>query len=152
MRALLDPVGIGYAFMGRFLGARPEDPSLYPDEGWLDFALVQKSDLFRQGSESILRGLGLGHRIALMCSEKDPFDCHRAVMIARHFDLNGVSAGHVLCDGRLMSQRELDQRIMAAWHDGQGDLFDTERDTLPEKERMARAYRKRNMEIAHRAW
>ncbi len=81
--------GIRYSFMGKFFGARPSEKELYCAEGYLDFERVRKSERFIKGFNNVMLGLQRGYNIAFMCTEKDPFDCHRAIMVARAFDLAG---------------------------------------------------------------
>ena len=82
--------GITYFFMGKFFGARPDNTDLYSKEGYLDFEKTSRSDLFITGMENVKLGLKKGNNIVLMCTEKDPIDCHRAIMVARAFSLEGI--------------------------------------------------------------
>lgn len=77
--------GITYIHMGRELGARPSDLNLYSD-GRVDFEKLAKSELFNCGYARLLDGIGKNFRICLMCSQKDPLICHRAILISRCFE------------------------------------------------------------------
>ena len=103
--------GITYFFMGKFFGARPDNTDLYSKEGYLDFEKTSRSDLFITGMENVKLGLKKGNNIVLMCTEKDPIDCHRAIMVARAFSLEGIDIQHILPDGKLQTQQELDRRL-----------------------------------------
>ena len=74
---------IHYIFMGKELGAKREDRTLYTSEGYLDFEKVRETSLFISGIDRIKNGLEKGYNIALMCTEKDPIDCHRNILVAR---------------------------------------------------------------------
>ena len=76
---------ITYYYMGTYFGARRKERELYTPEGYLDFEKVRKQTSFRQRVSSIITGLERGNNIALMCTEKDPFDCHRAILVGRGF-------------------------------------------------------------------
>ena len=39
------------------------------------------------------------YRIALMCAEKEPLDCHRTHLVAKELDADGVEVMHILADG-----------------------------------------------------
>lgn len=143
--------GIKYSYMGKHFGARPMELSLYSSDGCLDFEKVTQSERFRVGMENVILGLEHGNRIALMCTEKSPFDCHRAIMVARAFDMNGIEVNHILPDGKIQTQKELDERLLDTYFSDRGQLsmFDDQNITS-EEEYILRAYRKRNKEIGYR--
>lgn len=43
--------------------------------------------------------------------KRHPIDCHRAIMVARAFSLEGIDVQHILPDGKLQTQQELDRRL-----------------------------------------
>src|SRR5262245_1071757 len=57
--------GITYVFLGRELGGRVEDRTLYRN-GRVLYARLAQTDLFKQGITRVVRG-AREHRIALMC-------------------------------------------------------------------------------------
>lgn len=142
---------INYSYMGKYFGARPTDLSLYTTEGYLDFEKVSQSELFNIGVENVILGLEHGNRIALMCTEKDPIDCHRAIMVARAFDLKGIEVSHILPDGNIQTQRELDNRLLDLYFGDREQLsifnYNTE---ITDDEYLVQAYRKRNEQIGYR--
>lgn len=133
---------VNYAHMGKFFGARLADKSLYTEQGYLDFEKVRASQTFKRGMENVMLGLNKGYNVALMCTEKDPFDCHRAIMVARGFELNGVNASHILSDGTIITQAKLNSRLL--------DKYVPDRSSLPEGEALAFAYRQRNVDIGYK--
>ncbi|MDY3740904.1 MAG: DUF488 domain-containing protein [Selenomonadaceae bacterium] len=141
--------GIGYHYAGAYFGARQEDEYLYNKEGYLDFNKVRQSQKFNKGVEGVKRGLEQGHSIALMCTEKDPIDCHRAIMVARGFELVKIPVEHILHDGKLQSQHELNMRLLDMFHKDrqQLSLFD---DDMSEEEYLEDSYAKRNKDIGFR--
>ncbi len=86
LEKLLNKNNIKYFRMGSYFGARQTDPEYYHEDGYLDFELYRNSDRFKKGMESVKKGLN-DYNIALMCTEKHPIDCHRAIMVARGFEL-----------------------------------------------------------------
>jgi uncharacterized protein (DUF488 family) len=84
--------GIDYRFAGDHLGGRPKDPTCYkrgvlPPEGAdylqeVDYEEVARREPFRAGVQRLLE-LAAAHRVAIMCSEEDPAECHRRHLIAR---------------------------------------------------------------------
>lgn len=155
IEAALRMNGIEYSFMGKFFGARPKEPELYCAEGYLDFERVRDTERFRKGLESVSRGLEQRSGIALMCTERDPIDCHRAIMVARGFELAGIEAAHILEDGSLQRQRELNERLLNRYFPNrdQLDIFalmGSGAAQAKEADPLREAYRLRNREIGYR--
>jgi hypothetical protein len=44
-------------------------------------------------------------RIAIMCAEGEPLDCHRTVLVARVLTEHGVTIDHIHGDGRIESRQ-----------------------------------------------
>lgn len=147
---LLSTKGIKYSFMGKFFGARPDNIDLYNEEGYLDFEKVSHSDLFIKGIENVIWGLERGNNIVLMCTEKDPIDCHRAIMVARAFFLNGIAVKHILPNGKIQTQQELDERLLDRYFPDRAQLsiFNYDK-VMNDEENIKLAYRERNREIGY---
>src|SRR5258707_92198 len=79
LKATLRAEGIKYVFLGKELGARSDDQSCYRN-GQLQYDLLAGTELFRQGIERMKEG-ARSFRIALMCAEKEPLDCHRTILV-----------------------------------------------------------------------
>src|SRR5260370_22847020 len=103
LKTALSNQGIVYVFLGRELGARSEDPTCY-DDGKVQYDRLARTDLFRDGLDRIQEG-AKKYRIALMCAEKDPLDCHRTILVARHLQALGFEVQHILADGGLESHK-----------------------------------------------
>src|ERR1700742_2928764 len=76
LQSALAAAGIRYVFLGEELGARTKDPSCYDEDGKVSYTKLARTDLFRKGIERLLTGMQQ-HRIAIMCAERDPLECHR---------------------------------------------------------------------------
>lgn len=149
-QAFLQDGGIRYSYMGKYFGARPMEPTLYNNEGYLDFEKVAQSERFNIGVENVLLGLKQNNNIALMCTEKDPIDCHRAILVARAFDLRGIEVNHILADGTLQNQRKLDSRLLDMYFPEREQLSIFNYNNIPsDDEYVVQAYRKRNEEIGY---
>lgn len=150
LSSLLSAKGIKYSFMGKFFGARPDNAELYNEEGYLDFEKVSYSDLFIKGMENVNLGLKRGNNIVLMCTEKDPIDCHRAIMVARAFSLRGIDVKHILPNGKYQTQQELDERLLDKYFPNRAQLsiFNYNK-VISVEENIKLAYRERNKEIGY---
>jgi uncharacterized protein (DUF488 family) len=99
LKAKLAEAGIAYVFLGRELGARPEDPRFY-QQGRVQYRMLAQSPLFRAGLDRVIKG-AQSYRIALLCAEKEPLECHRTLLVARELVALGASVAHVHADGSL---------------------------------------------------
>lgn len=151
LNKLLEGNGIKYRHMGKWFGARQTDRKYYNEQGYLDFDKFRESDLFREGLESVKRGLK-EYNIALMCTEKHPIDCHRAIMVARGFELDGIDVKHILHDGSFITQDDLNNQLLDRYFSFQDrhQVTMLEEDKKDDSERLAEAYRKRNSEIGYK--
>ncbi len=136
----LERAGIRYLFLGREFGARRAEQECYRGNR-VDFDLVREAPLFQEGIERLRRGAA-ELRVALLCAEKDPIDCHRTVLVARSLALAGFEVRHILEDGELESMEEVTTRIMAATKVPEETLFQ------PREELEAEAYRRRGEKVA----
>lgn len=144
--------GIAYEWFGTWFGARQTDDSHYMPDGWLNYASYTASPDFMEGVRQMDRLLERGKIPVLMCAEKDPFDCHRAIMVARALSLTGYEIKHILADGSILTQAQLDERLLDKYFPNRDvpDIFDLiEGETDPAKT-LAEAYLKRNEAIAWR--
>lgn len=111
MEVRLPPHGISYLFLGKELGARQKDSSLFDHTGRLDFMKYQKTERFLSGIEK-LKNLALkDHKIAIMCTEADPLKCHRFSMISSYISKNGFLVKHILNDGGTIDNAALEARL-----------------------------------------
>jgi uncharacterized protein (DUF488 family) len=101
----LSDAGIAYVFLGKELGGRPEDPACYVD-GHVDYGRVARTALFAEGMRRLAAEAGK-HRVALVCAEKNPEDCHRALLVGREAQERGWTVKHILSDGGLATQDEV---------------------------------------------
>ena len=97
LKESLQANGIAYVFLGKELGARSTDPACY-ENGRVRFRKLAATGLFRSGIKRVLDG-SRQMRIALMCTEKDPLNCHRTILVARELVALGQQVNHILADG-----------------------------------------------------
>jgi uncharacterized protein (DUF488 family) len=135
---------IRYVFMGEEFGARRKEPECYDDSRQVDFAKVVQTPAFQRGVERITRGVAQ-YRIALMCAEREPLDCHRTILVARHLSQIGFAIEHIKDDGSLESQAEAERRLIKEHKADQRDLFSEKspRDLAYEKQAEKIAYREK---------
>jgi uncharacterized protein (DUF488 family) len=140
LRQELRSDGISYVFLGKELGGRPSEHKFYC-EGVADYEKMAQADEFRKGLDRVIEG-AKKYRIALMCSERDPLDCHRCLLVGRALTQRGVNVNHILADGRIVHQSELEDRLLEIAGRAAGDLF------AHRGEQLAAAYRERARKVA----
>jgi hypothetical protein len=121
LAATLKDSGIHYVFLGKELGARSEDPSCY-EGNRVSYDKLARTDLFRSGLQRLLTGMR-EHRIALMCAEREPLECHRTILVARELERAGVPVTHILADGSLEAHTHALERLAASLEVPESDLF-----------------------------
>ncbi|MYA31659.1 MAG: DUF488 domain-containing protein [Gammaproteobacteria bacterium] len=99
LKESLKASGIAYVFLGKELGARSNDPDCY-ENGRVQFRKLAATSLFRSGIKRVLDG-SEQMRIALMCAEKDPLNCHRTILVTRELVALGKKVNHILADGEV---------------------------------------------------
>lgn len=114
----LEAAGIRYVFMGDTLGGRPNDPVCYT-EGKVDYEKVAQQDFYQQGIDRLQEAFRQQQRVALMCSEGKPEQCHRARLIGRTLTDLSVPVAHIDENGRLITQKDVILRLQK----GQPSLF-----------------------------
>nr|WP_199303111.1 DUF488 domain-containing protein [Oscillatoria sp. FACHB-1406] len=158
LKAALAERGIAYVFLGDALGARPKQRECYVD-GKALYEKIAATDEFQAGIQRILNGIQK-YQISLMCAEKDPLTCHRAVLVCQHLRSFELQIAHILKDGRLESHQHLEQRMLRKH--GFTDFFEEPNkqvqlsfftpensDLCSQKECLERAYWLQGDEIAY---
>lgn len=141
LRKALRSAGISYVFLGTELGARSDDPACY-ERGKVQYARLAASELFRKGLQRIEKGLRR-YRIALMCAEKEPLECHRTILLARYLEQLDIDVRHILYDGSLEEHRQTVGRLIDKFNLSEHDLFRSREDVV------ADAYRLQEERIAY---
>jgi len=150
LKIFLNSNGIYYIFMGKEFGARREDRSLYTLEGYLDFEKVTETSLFDSGIERIKAGIEKDFNIALMCTEKDPIDCHRNILVAREFHKRNYKVNNILENGKIQTQEYIEKRLLDMYFPNrmQQTMFDIG-ETKSDIELVDQVYRLRNKDIGY---
>lgn len=146
LRAVLAQKNIQYLHFPESFGARQTDPSLLDEHGQVDFDKVRRSDAFRTGVRRVETGLERGFRIALLCAEANPLECHRFAMVAVHFARTGFTVLHILKDKSLCDQEAMEALMLEKYRKKlpKPSLFEPD---ISEKDHLHAAYRFCNNDI-----
>lgn len=144
----LKQAGIYYRNYNQEFGARQEEPQYYSSEGYLDFDLFSKSPAFLQGFEKLISSMKQNYRFVLMCAERDPFNCHRSILVARAFHEAGYKVIHLLPNKLKTTQLEIESRLLEKYFPDRNQVtwFG---DDLNDNECLIQAYKMRNSEIGY---
>lgn len=136
---------ITYLHFAAEFGARQADPKLLDKEGRVDFEKVRKSPPFKLGIERLQQGIDRKFKIALMCAESEPLDCHRFSMISPALTEAGFDVKHILKDTTLKTQADLEGELLKQYETmiSKPTIFEPTVDTLK------MAYRLKNKEIGY---
>jgi uncharacterized protein (DUF488 family) len=130
LKQSLRQANVAYTFLGKELGARSENPACYI-AGRVQYNLLAQQQAFADGVARIKEGM-TRYSIALMCAEKDPIECHRALLVAKSFHQSGISVSHIHADGSLEGHDIFESRLLAICKFPEGDMFRSRSDFLRE--------------------
>lgn len=153
LKKSLNEKGIYYIYMGKEFGARRNNRDLYSKEGYLDFEKTSLDKDFKTGMSRIEDGINKGYRIAFMCTEKDPFDCHRCILVGRQFKEVGHNVKNILPNGNCITQEEIEKRLLDKYFPdrNQVTLFSlVDSENMSENTLLRDAYKLRNSEIGYK--
>ena len=152
-KGALEPVlkkrGVFYRNYAREFGAQQDDRRYYSAEGYLDFERFAKARPFLEGVDKLRAGMERDYTFALMCAEKRPIDCHRAILVSHAFFDLGYNVIHLMPNGEMVTQAELNGQLLEKYYPDRNQLtlFDEPTD---DASLLKLAYRRRNAEIGHR--
>ena len=141
LKGSLHACGIKYVFLGNELGARSQDLGCY-ENGKAQYDRLACTDLFRRGLARVQNGMK-DYRLTLMCAEKEPLECHRTILVAKHLVSLGLDVRHIHADGSLESHANALSRLARMLNLPELDMFRS-----PE-ELLAEAYRRQAGRIAY---
>lgn len=98
--------GVNYIYMGKELGSKKYE---------LNLDMVIEDELFKKGIRKIVEGIKRGHNIALLCSERNPFNCHRSILLGYALKNNGVKMEHIIDEDNSKTQRRIEEEIFITY-------------------------------------
>jgi uncharacterized protein (DUF488 family) len=144
LAAALAARGLEYIFLGKELGGRPQSQALYTD-GVADYEKVAASPEFRLGLDRLMESAAR-RSVAAMCSEADPLECHRCLLVGRALAERDVDVRHILASGAIVTHAEVEDRLLSLENLAEAELLADSREA-----RLAEAYRARSRKAGYRA-
>jgi uncharacterized protein (DUF488 family) len=155
LKTSLSNAGIQYVFLGKELGARPEDLSCYDLGGKALYDRIAATPLFAEGIQRLIKGAA-SYQVSLMCAEKDPITCHRTILVCHKLKEFNLQINHILSDGSLESHADLETRLLNKFNKNkksnepiQLSLFETTPEATAETVDLETAYHRQGLEIAY---
>ena len=126
----LNESGIAYVFVGDLIGGR----STYEDDyenGRVIYARLKSNDSFENGIQRVILG-SEKYKLALMCSEKEPIECHRTLLLGQTLFEQGIPVTHIHGDGTLERHEDAIQRLLKIFKLNEPDLFRSDGEIVAE--------------------
>lgn len=124
IQVLLNRLRIKYIYMGDVIGGRPTDDSYYDNNGYYDYRLMAENPDFKAGLNRIVLANSRQCRVAVMCSESDPTECHRSKLIGRElFFGHSIVMNHIIDSEKVVSQIEIMIALTNGHWTPEGNLF-----------------------------
>lgn len=156
LKEALESHNIRYVFLGQELGARPNNRDCYL-KGKAVYEKIAATDTFKQGIQRVLKG-AKQYQVALMCAEKDPLTCHRAILVCQHLRQHPLTINHILKTGELEPHQHLEDRLLNKHGFSQVtgnhtytqlSLFESDSNQPTREECLEKAYHLQGDEIAY---
>lgn len=110
IKITLNKHGIYYIFMGKELGARNKD--CINEQGEACYEDIRKDSNYKKGIVRLIDGMNKGYNIVIMCAEKEPVNCHRAILIGYNLKKKNIDVKHIVDRDLVKSQGDIEEEIM----------------------------------------
>ncbi len=115
---------VRYVYMGDYIGGRPLNDICYDEEGYFDYRMMAEEPTFKIGLNRLVDANNKKCRVAIMCSESDPSECHRSKLIGRElYFLHNISMNHIIAINKTISQEEIMKTLTKGLWEPDGNLF-----------------------------
>lgn len=124
---------IKYAWWGDrdsdpYIGGRPLDDTCFDEQGYFDYSKMAKEPSFQRGLDRLDIAQEKGIKVALMCSESDPSECHRSKLIGRELYVNyNINMKHIVAPYKIKTEVEVIEELTKGkdneWRADSPDFF-----------------------------
>ena len=122
--------GIEYVFVGDSIGGRSTNNDDF-DNGRVVYSRLKSSENFENGLQRVIVGSDK-YKLALMCSEKEPIECHRTLLVGQTLFERGIPVTHILGDGTLEKHDDAILRLLKIFKLDEPNLFRTNEEIISE--------------------
>jgi uncharacterized protein (DUF488 family) len=121
---------IKYIFLGDSVGGRSNNIKDY-SKGRVMYKKIAEKKEYISSINTIIQNSSK-YKIVLMCSEKEPLECHRTLLISRSIETHMVKILHIHREGQIESQSEAIQRLLKIWKLDSPNLFGEDAERIDE--------------------
>lgn len=148
----LKKLGYTYIYMADEFGAKRKTRESYNNEGYADFDKVILEDDFKNGVQRLKVGCNKGYKIVLLAAMQEPIRCPRAILVGRQLVKEGFDVKHIMHEGDLKSQADLEELLLEKYFDKRNQLtIDSLLGNSMSKDDMINeSYKLANKEIGYR--
>ena len=119
LERILTQNGVKYLFMGDRIGGLPDDLTCRTDDK-IDYDKCKKNSGYIEGINRLVTAYEKNLKVAMMCSESKPHECHRSKLLGEMLRERNVITQHIDEAGRLVPQMS----VLTIIDKGQQSLFD----------------------------
>ena len=119
LERILTQNGVKYLFMGDKIGGLPDDMTCRTDDK-IDYDKCKQNSGYIEGINRLVTAYEKNLKVAMMCSESKPHECHRSKLLGEMLRERNVIAQHIDEAGRLVPQMS----VLTMIDKGQQSLFD----------------------------
>lgn len=131
LKAIIELNRMKYVFLGDKLGGLPNDRECYDYNGKVIYDIIKNKKFFKEGLNRLITACKKEIKIAIMCSESKPEECHRSKLIGEELLKFEISLNHIISENKIKSQ----EIVIGELTDGLGvtDLFGNKTDFTSRK-------------------
>ena len=122
LKQSLKEIGVRYVHMGDEFGARRCEAEAYNDKNQVDFNKTEQLEKKKKGLQRVKKALSLSCNLILMCSERNPLECHRFGLVARALSKQGILVNHII-GNKIISQAEAESELLIKYQSMIDSLF-----------------------------
>ena len=110
--------------MGDSIGGRPQNDICHDENGYFDYHKMAEDPSFKTGLHRLVDANSKNYRVAIMCSESDPSECHRSKLIGRElYFVHQISMNHIVATNKTIRQEEIMETLTKGAWEPSGNLF-----------------------------
>ena len=100
-----------YRYMGDSLGGKPSDRKFHRQDGTVDYEAIARQPFYLAGIERVL-DLAKERVVCLLCTEEDPIQCHRRLLVGKTLREQGVTLRHLRKRGLFEDEESVQRRYL----------------------------------------
>ena len=98
-----------YVYMGDSLGGKPSDRKFHLPDGTVDYEAIAREPSYLADIARVL-DLAKGRVVCLLCTEEDPIQCHRRLLVGKTLRERGVTLRHLRKRGTFEDEESVQRR------------------------------------------